>query len=97
MRIKTNHNWRAFTYRADVPPAILADQFSHLEEDDALDNFFCYRGWWYHVSDFMRCADDSISSDLAGWDGYASDSVFSGVVLKISRDGERYKVGTCFS
>ena len=26
--------------------------------------------------------------------GYYSDSYFSGVVVKISRDGERYRVGT---
>jgi hypothetical protein len=29
-----------------------------------------------------------------GWDGYSSDSAFSGVLIKISKDGEEYKIGT---
>lgn len=35
-------------------------------------------------------------SDFKGWDGYASDSYFSGVLIKLSRDGEEYMVGTYY-
>jgi hypothetical protein len=35
--------------------------------------------------------------ELKDWDGYQSDSYFSGVVIKISPDGEQYKIGTYFS
>ena len=92
--IKTNRNWRDLVYRSDVPPAILASQFDYLGEDDASNGFFCYRGHWYHTSDFMRVERNA---ELACWDGYAGDSYFSGVVIKLSRDGERYRVGTYFS
>lgn len=92
--IKTNHQWRNLAYRNEVPAKVLADQFSHLDEDETGDGFFCYRGYWYHVSDFMRIENNA---DLAGWHGYASDSYFSGVVMKLSEDGEQYIAGTFFS
>ncbi len=97
LTIKTDNKFKFFAYRADVPAKVLADQFSHLPEDsdDGLDNFFCYRGRWYHISDFMRI--DNAATDLKGWDGYSGDSYFSGVLLKVSRDGDRYKAATYFS
>lgn len=94
LTIKTNHQWRDLVYRSDVPAKVLEDQFSHLSEDDAPDGFFCYRDYWYHTSDFMRIYG---AADLAGWDGYAGDFYFSGVVVKLASDGKRYKIGTYFS
>ena len=94
LTIKTNNAWRDLTYRSDVPAAILVSQFDYLSEDDASDGFFCYLGHWYHTSDFMRVERNE---GLKGWDGYSSDSYFSGVVIKLSSDGERVKVGTYFS
>jgi hypothetical protein len=91
--VKTNNQWRDFVYRADVPAKVLAGQFSHLDIDDSLDGFFQYRGYWYHLSDFLRL-EVGLAVELPAWDGYYSDSYFSGVVVKISRDGERYRVGT---
>lgn len=94
MTIKTNRNWRLFVYRSDVPAKVLHDQFSHLSEDDASDGFFQYRGHWYHLSDFMRIDG---APELAGWDGYATYSAFSGVLIETSKDGERYRVGRYYS
>lgn len=92
--IKTNHQWRDLVYRSDVPAKVLADQFDYHGEDEGLDGFFCYRGYWYHVDGFMRCEGNE---DLKGWHGYASDSHFSGVLIKLSSDGERVMVATYFS
>ena len=90
LEIKTNHRWREFVYRSEVPPKVLKDQFSHLDDSDGLDGFFRYRGHWYHISDFIKSTGGALSS----WDGYASDSFFSGVIMSLSKDGERYMVGT---
>lgn len=93
--IKTNNQWRDLTYRYDVPVKILETQFDYLTAtDDGADGFFCYRDYWYHVSDFMTVSNDS---PLKGWDGYAGDSFFSGVVIKLDKDCERIKVGTYYS
>ena len=92
--INTNHQWRDLTYRSDVPAKVLADQFDYQNPDDVVDGFFCYRGHWYHLDEFMKVSGNA---DLKDWDGYSSDSYFSGVVIKLSNDGEQIKIGTYFS
>jgi hypothetical protein len=94
LTIKSDLRWKHLVYRWDVPEAVLADQFDHLDEDEATDGFFQYNGHWYHTSDFMLPGD--VFSKL-GWDGYSSDSYFSGVVIALTNDGEEYIVGTYFS
>jgi hypothetical protein len=93
LTIKTNHQFRDFTYRYDVPASVLADQFDHLSEDDVSDSFVQYRGHWYHTSDFIRTHD----SFPGKWDGYTSDSFFSGVLIRLSRDGERCQLATYYA
>jgi hypothetical protein len=92
--IKTNHQWRNLAYRYEVPAKVLADQFDYQNAEEVLDGFFCYRGYWYHIDGFMAVQNNT---DLAGWDGYAGDSYFSGVVIKLSTDNEQVKIGTYFS
>lgn len=93
MTIKTDHRWKKFYYRNEVPEKVLEAHFSHLEE--AYDGFFCYRRRWYHVSDFMSVRETLLNS--LGFDGVLSDSFFSGVLLKLSSDGEEYQAATFFS
>ena len=93
LTIKTNRRWRDFVYRHDVPAKVLADQFDYQDAEDVVDGFFCYRGYWYHLDQFMR----SSGGPLAEWDGVLNDSYFSGVAIKVSRDGERYQVATFYS
>lgn len=99
LTIKTDSKYKPFVYRSEVPAKILAGQFNHLSEDDASDGFFCYRGAWYHLSAFMRSdsADAFTEGGKGAWDGYAADSYFSGVLIRVSRDGETYCVGTYLS
>ncbi len=97
LKLRTNRQWRQFVYRSEVPQAILKSQFDWQDENDGndyQDGFFCYRGHWYHTADFMRTDGNG---DLAGWDGYAGDSYFSGVLIKLSSDGERYQIATYIS
>lgn len=95
--VKTNRQYRWLVLGTDVPAAVMADQFSHLDSDERLDGFFCYKGWWYHTSDFMRLDRVGFGEELEGWQGYTSDSVFSGVVIALDRDGEQVMCGTYFS
>ena len=94
LTITTDHKWKQFKYRDDVPVKVLESQFSHLNtrgEDDT-DGYFCYKGYWYHLSDFMAMDKNSPLKE-AGWHGYLNDSMCSGVVLKVSDDCETYIVG----
>ena len=70
--IITDHKWKSFVYRSDVPAKILAGQFDYLSEDDATDGFFRYRRNWYHLSDFMR--SESTDPVMSSFDGIAADS-----------------------
>lgn len=94
MKIKTNRHWHEFLYRHEVPEKVLAYQFDWLDEEDGSDGFIKYRGRYYHVSEFMRT--DS-NPNLAFWHGYISDSFFSGVLIRLSSDGEQYQIATYLS
>lgn len=92
LTIKTDNKWREFRYCSEVPPSVLANEFDYLDENET-DGFFWYRNCWYHLSMFMRIVHD----DAKQWDAYHSDSAFSGVMIKLSRDGEQFKVCTYMS
>jgi len=89
MPIITNRHWRQFRYRYEVPEAVLADDYEHLDADVS-DGFFKYRGCWYHTSDFLRL-------DESEWDGAAGVTNTSSVVIKIARDGEAYQIGLAWA
>ena len=91
VHVRTDNKWKNFVYGHDVPKKAKKD-FDHLDDDESSDGFFCYLGRWYHISDFMVTPKD-FNCEMP-WDGYHSDSFFSGVVLKVAKDGERYQVGT---
>lgn len=96
MKVYTNNHWRDFEYRCDVPSKILETHFdwtndAHEEHGDYSDGFFFYRGYWYHLSEFTGTSGELAES---GWHGYKGDSLFSGVAIRLSEDGEQFQVGT---
>ena len=101
MKIVTNNRERYFVYGHEVPAKVMAEQFDHLDDvSKCIDGFFKYRNYWYHISDFIRVEDrhgDGDDGFFSAWDGYASDSFFSGIVIKFFDDCESYKVGTYYA
>ncbi len=94
--IRTNNHWRQFKYRDEVPAAVLADQFdwtndAHAEHGDYSDGFIQYRGFWYHLGDFMAHRHGEFGGK---WHGSHGDSFFSGVLIELSDDGEEYRIAT---
>tara|TARA_Y100001972_G_scaffold11230_1_gene12185 strand:+ start:176 stop:484 length:309 start_codon:yes stop_codon:yes gene_type:complete len=99
MQVITNNHERQFVYRYDVPASVLANDLDWTTEEEHLGGYFCYRGTWYHVDQFMSFhgvawiqSAYEVHSDQ--WDGYHGDSYFSGVLIKLSEDCETYRVGT---
>lgn len=92
MKVITNNHWRDFIYGYELPESVKAD-FDHLDADSTLDGWIHYRRHWYHTSDFLRC-NDSPDPTIATWHGYAADSFFSGVLIRLSEDGEQYQIAT---
>jgi len=92
----TDHKFKDFKYRYEVPQSVLDSQFDWTNKDyedhgDYSDGFFCYRGYWYHLGDFMVDVPPSLDGN---WQGWQADSFFSGVAIELSRDCEQYKVAT---
>ena len=94
MRITTNNHWRQFKYRHEVPEHILASEFDWTNEEDHSGGFFQYKGWWYHLDDFMLSTDPAIADH---WHGIHTDTFFSGVLIRLSDDGEQYQIATVYS
>jgi len=87
VKITTNNHWHEFKNRHQVDPKVLRDEFDWCDE---YSGFFQYLGFWYHTSQFMRMPNSE-------WDGSHADSAFTGVLIKLSSDGELYQVGSCRS
>lgn len=104
MKIKTNSQWRHILYWYDLTDKERKD-FDYLPEGEG--SFFRYKGQVYDMGEFSRIIPpgatrrhptECANPDLQDWDAYASDSFFSGIVVKIDRDGwERVKVGRYYS
>lgn len=70
------------------------DYIENPEEETGLD-FFRFKGRIYTLSDFMRI--DQQSTAFPGWHGYKGDGFFSGMLVKLSDDGEAVIVGQYFN
>ena len=91
LTIRTNGQYREVLDWYDLLPKE-QEEYAYLEEDGG--SFFRYKNWTYFLGDFMRV--DS-NAPFTGWDGYHSDSFFSGVLVKYSNCGDAVKVATYFS
>lgn len=97
MKIVTNRIPRPLLPLTDLPEKARKD-FDYI--DDSYDfRFVQYKGVWYDVYDSTRCpgaeAPEATRHVFAGWDGYISDSYFSGVLFKFA-DDDRVVVGQYF-
>lgn len=64
-----------------------------LEAGEDSATFFRYKGRTYDLSEFMVFSSPDGWHD--GWNGYSSDSFFSGVVIRMcADDNDRIVVGT---
>lgn len=92
--IKTDHKWKAVLSGFELPKK-WRKEFSYLTNDQYSDvRFAYYNKYYYDVQEFMVLQGHAGQpKEFKGWDGYQSDSYFSGIVIKISSDGEKYKIG----
>lgn len=74
--------------------------YSELTERERVDfdycdsgTFFRYRGATYDLGEFMPC-----NGAFAGnWHGYTNDTYFSGILIRLSNDGESVIVARFYS
>lgn len=93
MKIVTNNVPRTMKYGYEMPEKFRAD-FDYIDADDFdLHGFIVYKGQWYDSDEFMRVENNS---ELIGWDGYTSDSYFSGVLIRLV-DSDHVIIGRYYS
>jgi len=74
-----------------APPEALKSEFDWISSDEVA-HFFKYHEPWYFSSQFERLS----GAPLADWDGAQSMSMTTGDLIKVSTDGEKYKIGPVY-
>jgi hypothetical protein len=98
MRIVTNNVPRDVLEAYDLTPAEREEfeyiDFHKVATGEASATFIRYRGTLYNLAEFQTPRGLPEFSPLQKWDGYLSDSYFSGIVLRYVDEFERVIVGT---
>jgi hypothetical protein len=97
--IKTDGKWKKLLYGYELPKK-QRKEFDYLtDEEFDVQNFARYRGNYYDVSEFQIVPriESEDGPKFAKWDGYSQETYFSGVLIKLSSDGEQYKIGRFYS
>jgi len=101
MKIITNNQYRDLINGYQLSDTEKQD-FDYIDDDEIGGHcFFKYKGFIYDPSEFMPTPHNEPArqelNELSAWDGYQSDSYFSGIVIKFDADYEQVKIGTYFS
>jgi len=94
LEIKTNNVARPIIYACELSKkdwknlGYEEDEQSRAEQDG--DSFIKYKGNIYPLGDFMRLDDNSL---FKGWQGYISESFFSGILIKFCQDNDFAIIG----
>jgi len=100
LTIITNHVPRDVVEAWELTPAERAEfdymDWSAIEAGADSASFVRYRGELYDLAEFERW-DNPSSLTRQGWDGFRSDSFFSGVLVRYCDDFERVIVGRYYA
>jgi len=96
LTIRTDHKWKEFDYGiAERMTEKQRKEFDYMKEEDFHSaTFIRYKDWIYELGDFERIPNGMFPRP---WNGYLSETFFSGILIEISDDRERYRIGMYFS
>lgn len=91
--VRTDKQWWDFIHGYEILPWYEEfDYLSMTQFENAL--FVKYRGTPYALDDFMPVNQaKGIPRLLMGWDGYLTNKHDTGIVIKLSKNREKYKIG----
>ena len=95
IKIVTNGHHRELQCLSDIP-AGAAEDFDYIDEEEHYSpRLVQYRGAWYDIND-MIVTSQSGQLSLSEWEAYASETFFSGVVVRFvpEEDYEVIQIGT---
>lgn len=98
IRIKTNNVPRdvidAWELTSDEREQFNYINWEAVEDGSSSPQFIRYRGQLYDLGEFMTTSGLPEFNPLRRWDGYHSDSFFSGLVVRYVNDFEQVVIGT---
>ena len=96
LEIRTNNHKREVVYWWELTEKERKEfDYFNTDEEQSEALFFRYKGDVYAMGEFMRIEH---CPDFNGWDGYISDTFYSGVLVKYYEDDYDFViVGTYFS
>lgn len=96
MKLTTNNVPRDLIYFSDLTEKEQKNFDWYDDDENSGLDFFRYRGNAYCLSEFMRVT--KLEREwFKDWDGYMSDSYFSGIVVRYVNDFEQVVVGSYYS
>ena len=87
MQIITNNKPRPMLALYELPPQAQKD-FNYILPDDISCRFVKYMGAWLDCFDMQVISREQGFSQFSGWHGIASDTFFSGVLVRFVNDND---------
>lgn len=98
LTIKTNNIPRPVIYAYELTAKERVEFDYYDIADLEMRRFFRYKGNVYDLAEFMRVTDTMKNCHgFNGWDGYYSDSFFSGILIRYADNFESVIVATYYS
>jgi hypothetical protein len=101
LTIRTNHQPRPILDASELTDKERKEfdylDWPALDRGEASASFFRYKGTVCDLGEFMTTSGMPEFSPLIQWDGYCSNSFFSGIVVRYTIDYEFVVVGTYFA
>jgi hypothetical protein len=97
MIIRTDNKFRNLLYWYELTKKE-KEYFDYLDTEEKQDSasFVRYKKQVYSIDEFMRI-ENHPNKEFSKWDGYSSDSFFSGILIKFDEYCEQVKMGTYIS
>lgn len=96
LEIRTNHHPRPVVDAWELTPKERAEfdylDWAAIEKGEDSASFVRYRGELYDLSDFEWTGGLGAPDAFKAWDGYRSDSFFSGLVIRYTDESCEYLV-----
>ena len=102
MTIKSSKRWKILKYGYELPKKwrkekdwLTPEEFDNMQFVKAPGK----RVWWYALDEFTALKDTGLlpAGQKEHWHGYLGETVWSGVLLELHKDGDHYRVGYYYS